>query len=83
MICDQCEEQMAVGPWGETKTLVGYMSPPGHNHDDNCVKREYVCNNGHTKIISIRQRCPTCDWVGKDYCGCCGGQKVDQWPEDE
>ena len=36
-VCAECGEEMAL--ISECSTLVGYASPPGHNHDDNCKKR--------------------------------------------
>ena len=72
-------------PWvrhgGTYETLVGYGSPPGHNHDDNCRKREYVCRAGHPKIISRQNRCPKGDWEGKMTCFCHKGEKVKEWPK--
>lgn len=67
----------------ESTTLVGYLSPVGHNHDDNCLKRSYVCSNGHYQTLSKRRRCQVCDWVGKEECFCHSGKKVDEWPEAE
>jgi len=82
MICEICGEEMY---WDthEEQTCVGYYSPPGHDHDDNCRKRKYVCKNGHIKIVSKRNRCPNpdCDWVGQETCFCHPGKKVDEWPE--
>lgn len=67
----------------EMQTLMGYSSPPGHDHDDNCKKRLYFCKNDHENAISIRRRCsaPGCAWVGKERCFCHSGTKIDQWPE--
>ena len=79
MKCDVCGCDMVVSEEGET--LLGFYSPHGHDHDDNCQKRTYVCNNGHEKVISKRRRCPACDWVGKPTCFCHKGKKVDEWPE--
>ena len=66
---------------GEFSTLVGYRSPPGHNHDDNCLKRIYECPNGHITSLSKRRRCHACDWVGKLTCFCHAGDKLDEWPD--
>ena len=65
------------------ETLVGYYSPPGHDHDDNCEVRMYVCDAGHRFTVSLRKRCsaPGCDWVGRCACPCHPGLKVDAWPE--
>jgi hypothetical protein len=68
----------------ETTTYVGFISPAGHNHDDNCVVRHYKCTIcNHTLEVSKRNRCsvPGCNWVGKEDCGCCQGKKLDEWPE--
>lgn len=69
---------------GSMKTLVGYFSPPGHDHDDNCEKRIYLCEDGHWTFMSVRRRCttPGCNWVGKEDCFCHEGKKVDAWPEE-
>lgn len=68
--------------YGPVKTLVGYLSPPGHDHDDNCLQYFYTCSNGHETAMSLRRRCPApnCDWVGKADCFCHPGSKVDEWP---
>ena len=65
-----------------TETLAGYEEIPGHDHDDNCRCREYLCVAGHSTRVSIRRRCPTagCVWVGKKTCSCHPGSKVDEWP---
>ena len=68
---------------GTSTTLVGYGSPDGHDHDDNCWKRRYRCANGHEWIESRRTRCPACDWRGKETCHCHGGPKVDDWTDPE
>lgn len=67
------------------QTLVGYYSPPGHNHDDNCLKRLYVCASGHDVQVAIRRRCKAagCAWEGKTMCSCHEGEKVEEWPEAE
>lgn len=82
MFCDICGEPTVACKIYET--LVGYEKlPGGHNHDDNCRTRGYRCKNGHTFIVSRRNRCPVpgCDWRGKETCFCHPGQKVDEWPE--
>lgn len=81
MNCEKCGEPIHDSGGGEYVTLVGHMSPPGHNHDDNCKIRSYVCSNGHMVAISKRRKCPKCDWVGKSECFCHPGKKVDEWPE--
>lgn len=65
----------------ETVTCVGYTSPEGHCHDDNCVTRDYICPAGHTLKVGLRRTCPACNWKGKEKCSCHPGTKVDQWPE--
>jgi len=81
LVCEECGEPMNVyGP--EMSTLVGFISPPGHNHDDNCVHRTYRCKNNHTKQVYKRNKCTVegCDWVGKEECWCHLGKKFDEWP---
>jgi hypothetical protein len=80
LTCKECNSAMFT--LGTTMTLVGYSSPPGHDHDDNCRLREYVCENGHRLTVSKRNKCPKCDWKGKLTCFCHTGEKVDEWPED-
>ena len=82
MKCKTCGEN-ARDLGHSSSTLVGYMSPPGHDHDDNCVNKTDRCPNGHNNSVSLRNRCsdPECDWVGKDSCFCHDGPKVDEWPE--
>jgi hypothetical protein len=64
-------------------TLVGYGSPPGHDHDDNCRHRTYTCVNGHATELYRRNRCATegCDWKGTKTCSCHKGEKLDEWPD--
>ena len=73
------------GPWvsrdcGGT-TLVGYSSPSGHDHDDNCTTYSYACSNGHHTEVSRIPRCGTeaCSWVGKETCFC--SVRVPELPE--
>jgi hypothetical protein len=70
---------------GGLMTCVGYFSPPGHDHDDNCWKRSYVCENGHRVTLSVRRSCPApgCNWKGKEKCFCHKGPKLDAWPEEK
>lgn len=81
--CPQCGEEL-VSSGGTYTTLVGYSSPLGHNHDDNCRSRAYLCANGHVVRLSRRNRCdfPGCAWKGKADCFCHPHAKVDDWPED-
>ena len=81
-VCPLCGKAMSCR--GTKSTLVGYISPVGHNHDDNCRFRDYICEGcGHRESVSKRNRCPVCDWVGKERCFCHFGLKVDKWPEEE
>jgi len=90
LVCNQCGQpmkarRMRIGDRSEVieeTTLVGYMSPPGHSHDDNCWTREYICPNGHTMKIGKLRKCPVCDWVGKESCGCHDCIKVNEFPDD-
>lgn len=79
-ICAECGSPFT-SHGGTSTTLVGYFSAPGHDHDDNCEKRGYVCANGHPTVVSIRKVCPApgCGWQGKASCWCCG-VKVESWP---
>lgn len=81
MLCLECGEEMIANC--EVTTSVGYFSPEGHNHDDNCVTRQYMCKNGHIVNISKRNKCSAkgCTWVGKESCSCHKGKKVEEWPE--
>lgn len=81
--CPQCGAEWVWCEEGFGQTLVGYASPPGHDHDDNCRQKQYRCANGHEHALSIRRRCSTygCDWAGKSDCFCHPGRKVDAWPE--
>lgn len=85
-VCPKCGSHavgMQAGAGGaEWVTLVGYYSPPGHDHDDNCRKRGAYCRDcEHRFTVSKRNRCPACDWEGKASCGCHDGPKVDEWPD--
>jgi len=70
---------------GCISTDVGYLSPPGHNHDDNCTTMAAECSNGHTVSVSKRNECcdPDCDWKGKKKCFCHNDEKLDNWPVKE
>ncbi len=78
--CPDCGEPMSHR--GTSMTLVGYYSPPGHDHDDNCRTRIYTCPNGHSMGVSRQNSCPVCDWKGKSICFCHPGEKVSHWPEE-
>ena len=79
--CPECGEIMTSE--GTGSTLVGYYSPAGHDHDDNCKGREYVCENKHRLFVSRQNRCFSegCGWVGKEECFCHKGKKVKEWPK--
>jgi hypothetical protein len=83
VICTECGLPMYVDPnAGFMETCVGYFSPPGHNHDDNCRSTVALCDNGHRQGVSVRRTCPNpdCDWKGKEECFCHQGRKLDEWP---
>lgn len=82
MKCRECDEEVRDLGRGTWQTLVGYSSPPGHNHDDNCLHSTYGCVNGHEQEVYLRRSCPNpeCDWRGKATCGCHPGEKVEEWP---
>jgi hypothetical protein len=84
MKCFECDSEIIPKSHrSESSTLVAYMSPPGHDHDDNCISRTYYCEQGHVNILTIQRRCPnpSCDWVGKEKCFCHLDRKVKEWPE--
>ena len=77
MICTECSQPMQNR--GSYTTLVAYFNsgcPLGNNHDDNCKGTEYICINGHRKIIHQRNTCP-CGWKGKLTCFCHLGEKIE------
>lgn len=77
-ICSICRSVSKINyDWMET--LVGYFSPPGHNHDDNCLSATFTCENGHDEKVSVKRRCPNpeCDWEGKDSCFCHPDEKIE------
>jgi hypothetical protein len=78
--CPDCGRPLSFDD--DISTLVGFISPAGHNHDDNCRSRRYFCACGYAKTIYKRNRCPVCDWVGIKTCFCHKGTKVDEWLED-
>lgn len=81
--CNECGQPMSRSNVGVEHT-VGYISPDGHNHDDNCTCMTYTCPRGHRLTISIRKRCSTdgCKWTGKKYCDCHDGPKLEAWPKN-
>jgi hypothetical protein len=70
-LCETCNEPLKEIPDTTWSTLVGYRSPPGHNHNDNCITTKYTCKNGHEVKLSRINTCPACDWTGMDECFCC------------
>jgi hypothetical protein len=84
MKCPNCGKETQHS--GTYETMVGYHSEPGHDHDDNCLKRHYSCVCGHQWTESLRRKCPNpeCDWKGKESCWCHGNTlKVDKWSDPE
>jgi hypothetical protein len=86
MKCPVCNNETKHN--GTCITLVGYDSPEGHNHDDNCKTREYQCTNVKCKHFwkeSKRNKCsiPGCDWIGKESCFCHYNPKVTEWSDPE
>ena len=66
-----------------SQTLLGFASPAGHDHDDNCLVREYRCIRcGDRLRVSKRRSCPACGWEGRDDCWCHPDPKLDKWPEE-
>ena len=86
MKCKVCGKPWVACDEGYGQTLVGYGSPPGHDHDDNCLTKGYYCEDGHCTSVSVIRRCSTegCEWRGKTECGTCVGVvKYDDWPKIE
>ena len=79
--CPECREPASRTDWGAT--LVGYLSPAGHDHDDNCIRARLTCANGHTTTVMPQRKCPAegCDWVGKTTCFCTG-EKSGIWTNE-
>lgn len=68
--CPRCGEICSTS--GFSTTLVGYLSPPGHDHDDNCRHFSLTCPKGHKFTVRARNTCSACDWKGKEVCSTCG-----------
>ena len=86
MQCPQCGELLRPVPKSDRETLVAVPFIPGHDHNDNCLCRQYQCANGHRIGFWLRRRCPACDWKGKLTCFChehVQPIKLDRWPEDD
>lgn len=82
MKCQTCGEE-TIGYIFEGATLVYYDSPLGHDHDDNCLTRRFVCKSNHVTLVHLRRNCPACDWRGRESCFCHSGKKAEVWPEGE
>jgi hypothetical protein len=83
MKCPECNGAF-VRASGACETCVGFFSPPGHDHNRNCLTRDYVCAQGHQTKVALIRTCPAdgCDWRGKTSCFCCK-RFVEAWPEVE
>lgn len=81
-VCPECEKEI-VEVAEVCETLVGFSSPPGHDHDNNCLSIDLRCEAGHRIHLSPRRKCfvEGCDWVGKEECFCHKGKKDPEWPE--
>jgi hypothetical protein len=58
-----------------SSTLVGYYSPPGHDHDDNCKIHTWKCPEGEHAVREYKQNVclvEGCGWHGKEHCDLCG-----------
>lgn len=83
MMC-HCGKAFTKRTAGEMATLVGFgLTPDGHRHDDNCLYRIYLCEDGHQTRVYRQRRCALCEWVGKARCDCHDGPKVTEWPDAE
>lgn len=78
--CPECGGRWTHAQNGFFSTSIGFVSPPGHHHDPNCIKRVYACENGHLRSLSVYNKCPACDWKNQDTCFCHAGNKLDEWP---
>jgi len=61
-------------------TLVGYHSPEGHNHDGNCAREYWACEDKHRYVAHPRRSCEKCDWQGVKKCWCHFGEKYEGTP---
>jgi len=82
VVCVRCGEKLIPDGSGCSSTYIGYIEVDCHLHDDNCIKRNFKCKNGHRVALSKQRRCSKCDWKGQTECFCCG-QKVENWPDDK
>jgi hypothetical protein len=82
--CPNCQSQNVEREEGFVTTLAGCFSTPGHDHDNNCVKKGYNCVDcGYRWAQALRRRCPApdCDFTTKETCFCFKGQALFEWPE--
>lgn len=79
-LCRECQDPMTLKE--ACQTLVGYFSPPGHDHDANCTTLTYRCPQGHQETLRIQKGCLAdgCDWKGPNYCTVCNAANV--WDVD-
>ena len=65
---------LACNSRGYSETLVGFLSPNGHDHDGNCRTFTFICDAGHAFTVRPINTCPAdgCDWKGRAECGVCG-----------
>jgi hypothetical protein len=66
-----------------SETTVGFFSPPGHDHNDNCLSALFLCVRGHSTRIAKVRTCPVegCDWRGRTTCSACRATFVDEVPD--
>jgi hypothetical protein len=67
--CRTCGTKRFIAQGAGFTTCVGYYSPQGHNHDNNCKVARFQCENGHWRNYSLRRKCPSCDWASHESCG--------------
>ncbi len=55
--CPECDASWT-SMGSASRTLVGYRSPPGHEHNNNCLSRSIWCANGHRNQawLGVRMR---------------------------
>lgn len=78
--CQECNAPMKIIAAGQT--LVGFSSPPGHNHDANCMTITFACAADHRESMRLQRGCLVegCGWRGDDYCVTCHEANI--WDED-
>ena len=66
MKCPECNRKMTAR--GNYMTYVGYISPPGHDHDDNRKTYKFTCECGVVMYTFKQNKCPNpeCAWVGRE-----------------